>query len=51
MNKHESLTVMDFWTNDAMTGNKTFFFYSLIAISSQNLQWLDHKFQHGGAKI
>ena len=35
-----------------MTGdNKTFVFYPLLVISTQNLPSLDHKFKHGGEKL
>ena len=45
-------TVVEFWTNDPMTGhNKRFFFYALPAISSKNLPWLDHNFKYGGEKL
>ena len=44
---------MEFGTTDPMTGDKKkmFFFYPLLAISPQNLAWLDHNFKHGSEKL
>ena len=43
---------MEFSTTDPMTGdNKMFFFYPSLAISLQNLPWLDQNFKHGGEKL
>ena len=39
---------MELGTTDPMKGEKeTVFFYPLLAISPQNLSWLDHNFKHG----
>ena len=42
---------MELGTTDPMTSDKkTFIFYPLLAISPQNLPWLDHNSKHGSDK-
>ena len=42
---------MELGNTDPMMGDKkTFLFYPLLAVSPQNLSWLDHNFKHGGEK-